>query len=123
MSNRIAWLEVSSTDVSASAEFYRNLFDWPIVTDVKSDYTKTSFGRGETGIGFRHAAEMQGLTPGSVLVYVQVDDVDAAIARAKELGAPIYKDKTQVPSGGWMAIVGDPGGNRIGLMEYVPAES
>ena len=123
MSNRIAWLEVSSTDVSASAEFYRDLFDWPIVTDVKSDYTKTSFGRGETGIGFTPVDETQGITPGSVLIYVEVDDIDAAIARAKELGAPIYQDKTEVPTGGRMAIVGDPGGNRIGFIEWSPAAS
>lgn len=123
MPNRIAWLEVSSTDVPASAEFYRKLFDWPIVTDVESNYTKTSFSRGETGIGFMPVDEAQRVAPGSVQVYVEVDDVDAAVARAKELGAPIHVPKTQVPSGGWMAIVGDPGGNRIGFIQWVAAAS
>ena len=123
MSNRIAWLEMPSTDVPASAEFYRKLFDWPIVTDLKSNYVKTSFGRGEMGMGFTPVDETQGAAPGGVLAYVEVDDVDAALARARALGAPVYQDKTEVPSGGWMAIVGDPGGSRIGFIQWRPAAS
>jgi hypothetical protein len=82
----------------------------------------TDFERGETGIGFSPVNEEQGVAPGSVLVYVDVDDVDAAIARAKELGAPIFLDKTEIPTVGWMAVFGDPGGNRIAVMQRMPAE-
>ena len=39
----------------------------------------------------------------------------------EELGAPIFLDKTEVPTIGWMAILGDPGGNRIGVMQRMPA--
>ena len=123
MSNRIAWLEVVSTDVSASGEFYQELFDWPIVTDDKMNYTMTSFGIGEPGIGFAPVDEAQGMTPGSVVAYVDVDDIDATIERARELGAPIYVGKTEVPTVGYIAIVGDPGGNRIGLMQSVQESS
>ena len=122
MRNKITWLEVASTDIPASAEFYTRLFDWPIVTDATADYTMTSFGEEEPGIGFSPVDETQGITPGSVLVYVDVDDVDASLARARELGAPIYMDKTEVPTVGWIAIVGDPGGNRIGMMQSLPPE-
>ena len=66
--------------------------------------------------------EAQGTLPGSVLVYVDVADVDAIIARARELGAPVYLDKTEIPTVGWMAIFGDPGGNRIGVMQPVARE-
>jgi predicted enzyme related to lactoylglutathione lyase len=85
------------------------------------DYTMTAFERGETGIGLSSVNEEQGVVPGSVLVYVDVADVDATIARAKELGAPVFLDKTEVPTIGWMAIFGDPGGNRIGVMQRMPA--
>jgi hypothetical protein len=64
--------------------------------------------------------EAQGVTAGSILVYVDVADIDATIARAKELGAPIILDKTEIPTVGWMAIFGDPGGNRIGVMQPMP---
>jgi predicted enzyme related to lactoylglutathione lyase len=121
MSNKIMWLEIASTDVPASAKFYEDLFDWPIVRDEQMDYTMTDFGRGETGVGFSPVDQAQGVAPGSVLVYVDVADVDAAISRAKELGAPIILDKTEIPTVGWMAIFGDPGGNRIAVMQPMPS--
>jgi predicted enzyme related to lactoylglutathione lyase len=120
MSNRITWLEMASTDIPASAKFYADLLGWPIVKDEQMDYTMTAFGQGETGVGFAPVNEAQGTMPGSVLVYVDVADVDATIARAKELGAPVILDKTEIPTVGWIAIVGDPGGNRIGFMQSVP---
>lgn len=121
MSNRIMWLELASMDIPASAKFYGDLFGWPIVTDEQMDYTMTAFEQGETGVGFSGVDEAQGVMPGSVLVYVDVADVDAAIARAKELGAPIYLDKMEIPTVGWMAIFGDPGGNRIAVMQQMPS--
>ena len=120
--NRIFWLEMASNDIPATAKFYQDLLGWPIVRDEKMDYTMTAFERGETGVGFSPVDEEQGVAPGSVLVYVDVPDVDAIIARAKELGAPIILDKTEVPTVGWMAVFGDPGGNRIGVMETMPQE-
>ncbi|MCL7455295.1 MAG: VOC family protein [Anaerolineae bacterium] len=122
MDNRIFWLEMASTDIPATVKFYQELLGWPIVRDEEMDYTMTAFERGETGVGFSPIDEEQDVTPGSVLVYVDVPDVDATIARAKELGAPIIVDKTEIPTVGWMAIFGDPGGNRIGVMQSMPRE-
>jgi predicted enzyme related to lactoylglutathione lyase len=123
MSNKIMWLEVASTDIPASAKFYADMFEWPIVQDEAMDYTMTAFEGDETGIGFSPVNEEQGTAPGSVLVYVDVADIDAAIARAKELKAPLFLEKTEIPTVGWMAVIGDPGGNRIAIMEAMPAES
>ena len=122
MSNKIMWIEMASTDVPASAKFYADLFGWPMVTDEKMDYTMTAFEGDETGVGFPAVNEEQGYAAGSVIVYVDVADVDAAIARAKELGAPIFMDKMEIPTVGWMAIFGDPGGNRIAVMQPMPRE-
>jgi predicted enzyme related to lactoylglutathione lyase len=123
MSNRIAHLELATTDKQASGRFYADLFGWPVETVQPMDYTMTMFPDEQTTMGFSPVNEEQGVTPGSVLVYVDVADVDATIARAKELGAPVYMDKTEIPTIGWMAIFGDPGGNRIGVMQRMPQES
>jgi hypothetical protein len=121
MSNKITWLEMATTDVPSSAKFYADLFDWPFVTDEKMNYTMTAFEQGDTGIGLSPVNEEQGTMPGSVLVYVDVADIDATIARAKELGAPIYMDKFEIETVGTMAIFGDPGGNRIAAMQRAKA--
>ena len=118
MSNKITWLELASTDVPASAKFYGDLFGWPIVRDEEMDYTMTGFEDRQTGVGFSPVDdERSTVEAGSVLVYVDVADIDVTIARAKELNAPILLDKTEIPTIGWMAIFGDPGGNRIGVMQ------
>lgn len=122
MSNKIMWLEMASSDIPASARFYGELFDWPIVRDEQMDYTMTGFGQEETGMAFVQVDEAQGVLPGSVLVYVYVPDMDATIARAKELGAPIFLDKMEIPTVGWMAVLGDPGGNRIGVLQPMPPQ-
>jgi predicted enzyme related to lactoylglutathione lyase len=31
-------------------------------------------------------------------------------------------DKTEIPTVGWMAVFGDPGGNRIAVMEPMPRQ-
>ena len=87
------------------------------------DYTMTMFPPGETTMGLSPVDEAQGIMPGSVLVHVDVADIDAFIARAKELGAPIFVDKMEIPGVGWMAIVGDPGGNRMGAMQRMEPPS
>ena len=82
------WLELASIDIPASAKFYGDLFDWPIVKDQQMGYTMTAFEGDETAVGFAPVDEAQGTLPGSVLVYVDVAGVDATIARARELGGP-----------------------------------
>jgi predicted enzyme related to lactoylglutathione lyase len=122
MSNEIKWLELASTDIPASAKFYGDLFGWPIVRDEQMDYTMTGFEGDQTGVGFAPVDEAQGVTEGSVLVYVYVADIDVTIARAKELDAPLILEKTEIPTVGWMAVFGDPGGNQIGVLQPMPRE-
>lgn len=122
MSNKIMWLELASTDIPASAKFYSDLFGWPMIRDEQMDYTMTGFEGDQTGVGFSPAGDERssvGAT-GSVLVYVDVADIDASISRAKELDAPILREKMEIPTVGWMAIFGDPGGNRIAVMQRMP---
>jgi uncharacterized protein len=121
MTNRITWLEMASTDVPASGKFYRELFDWPVVTDETMNYTMTNFGMDVPGIGFASTNE-EGVSPGDVVVYIDVENIDTMLDRAHKLGAPVYLDKTEIPTVGWIGIVGDPGGNRIGLMQAWPRE-
>ncbi len=122
MSNRISWLELASTDIASSAKFYGDLFGWTMVRDEQMDYTMTDLPGNQTGVGFARTDDPRSIVggAGSVLVYVDVADVDATIANAKELGAPIIMDKMEIPTVGWMAVFGDPGGNRIAVMQRMP---
>lgn len=52
--------------------------------------------------------------PSFWLAYVLVDDIAAATAKAKSLGAKVMKDATEVPGAGWLSMV-DPAGAHLGL--------
>ena len=52
--------------------------------------------------------------PSAWLAYVNVDDVAAATATAKSLGATIVRDVTEVPNAGSFSIIVDPTGAMLG---------
>lgn len=53
--------------------------------------------------------------PGQVLVYVDSEDIEADLKKAKSLGATIVREKTEIPNTGWFGIFKDPPGNQVGL--------
>ncbi len=93
-------------------DFYRSLFQWKVNTDNPMNYglvdTET-----ETGIngGINPQAGTQPLT-----VYVEVDDLQAYLDRAEELGGEtIMAPAEEVPGILSLASFRDPAGNVIGL--------
>jgi len=55
--------------------------------------------------------------PSAWLAYVIVDDIKAATAKAKSLGATIMADVTEVMGMGWLSILIDPTGAALGLWQ------
>ncbi len=55
--------------------------------------------------------------PSAWMAYVLVDDIRAATAKAKSLGANIMKDVTEVPGAGSFSIITDPTGAMLGLWQ------
>jgi predicted enzyme related to lactoylglutathione lyase len=61
------------------------------------------------------AVDDQVVKTGDVLVYVDVDDIDAAFTKIEKLGGKKLMPKTEIPGFGWFAFFADPTGNRVGL--------
>jgi hypothetical protein len=55
--------------------------------------------------------------PSAWLAYALVDDVTAATAKAKSLGAKVMRDVTEVPNAGSFSIIIDPTGAALGLWQ------
>jgi predicted enzyme related to lactoylglutathione lyase len=114
MANAFVHVELSTTDVGKAKDFYGKLFKWTL-EDVPMDgatYTLIKVGEG-TGGGI-----MQQMVPGAPsawLAYVEVDDIAAATKRAKDLGATVMRDVTEVMGAGWLSIIVDPTGAVLGL--------
>jgi predicted enzyme related to lactoylglutathione lyase len=82
-----------------------------------SIYTLINVGTGTGGGMMKHP--MPG-APSAWLAYVGVDDVAAATAQAKSLGATILMEKTEVPGMGWFTVLLDPTGAALALWETKP---
>jgi uncharacterized protein len=102
----LTWNDLVSPDLEASAAFYRDLFGWSIEETPGSGGEYWSITNGE-----RLNGGMMALPPGghpAWNLYFAVDDVDAALARAGELGAGTVMGPIDVPNGARFAIVRDP---------------
>lgn len=62
----------------------------------------------------------EGLPP-YVTIYVEVDDLQAALTRAEQLGGKTVVEPMPIPGFGAFAWFRDPGGAVVGLFEEPPA--
>ena len=108
MSHTICHLEIPTTDVKKSGEFYRKLFGWNIDYSWGSDYATFSPGEEQLGGGLDRKDK---ITPGKIIIYIQVDDINTMLEKAVKLGARKVQEKTEIPNVGcsvfslmWTAI-------------------
>lgn len=113
MSTRnITHVEIPARDPDESGRFYHELFGWKITPIPQANYTVWESGAGSRG-GFPALAD--GVQAGAVSVYVDSDDIDSDLERAKALGGEIVQPKVEIPGRGWYGFFRDPAGNVIGL--------
>lgn len=107
----VAWVELATTDHEAAWSFYSSLFGWrkTEAMDMGEGWMYQLFGLGDTMGGmFDKPADQPG--PPAWLFYLHVDDVDAAVGQAKELGATLLSGPMEVPGGDRVAQLVDPQG-------------
>ena len=118
MPQPVVHFEISAKDSGKITEFYSRLFGWAINADNPMNYGLANTKDGELGID-GGIYEQQGPedTPG-LRVYAQVDDADAYLARAQELGGKIITPAMEVPGMGIrVGLFEDPEGNRFGVVQ------
>jgi hypothetical protein len=113
MAHPVIHFEVLGGDATAQQNFYRDAFGWSIDAGNPMNYGMVAATEG--GIGGGVAASMDG-TP-MVTVYVEVDDLQAALDKVGELGGETVMPPMDVPGGPSIALFTDPAGNRIGLVK------
>ena len=117
---RIAWFDLTTTDLSKSKDFYGKLFDWQF-TAVQGTDMAAEIVAGGTAIGTLRVADGN-ITPFNGVVYVQVADLPASCNKVKELGGTIPPGfPFNLPDGiGAIALILDPAGHPIGLYSRTP---
>jgi predicted enzyme related to lactoylglutathione lyase len=117
MGNPFVHVELNASNVDKAKAFYGKLFDWKLEdTPMQEGFTYTMIGVGEGTAGGMMKQMMPG-SPSAWLPYVGVQDIKASTKKAKDLGATIIKDVTEVMGMGWLSIFTDPTGATIGLWQ------
>lgn len=113
MSNTICHLEIPTTDLKKAGKFYNELFDWEIDYDWGPDLAMFKTKEGQlSGGGFDRKNK---ITPG-VVIYIEVQDIEAMLDKAERLGGKAIQRKTEIPRDiGWYGLFKDLDGNTIGL--------
>ena len=117
------WNELGTNDTKRAGEFYSNLFGWgrDEMTGGPIEYTMFKNGDRSAGGMYKITPEM-GPIPPHWLVYFAVDDCDAKVQKATELGANVMKPADDIPEIGRFAILTDPQGAAFALIKLDNAD-
>ena len=114
------WDELGTTDVDGAQRFYEQVFGWT-TNDMGPDYGGYRiFNRGETGIAGMMTLQDASIPP-MWLPYVAVEDADATVTKAAELGGSALMGPMDVPNVGRIAVLRDPQGATFGIIKPQPA--
>lgn len=119
---RVAWFDLTTTDLARSRAFYAQLFGWEF-TSVQATDQALEIVAGGSGIGTLRVADGT-ISVFNGVIYVQVTDLQATCEKARELGGTIPPGfPFNLPGGiGAIALVVEPGGHPIGLYSRTPLE-
>lgn len=116
-----SWNELLTTDPQAAAEFYGTLFGWTLdAMQMGGDTGTYRVAKvGTTAIGgiMKTPAAAQGMPP-MWCAYVTVADIDATLKQVAQLGGKVVAPVMDVPQVGRFAVIADPQGATINLMQY-----
>jgi predicted enzyme related to lactoylglutathione lyase len=130
MSGRVVHFEVPFDDGDRARAFYNGAFGWTIMPMPEMNYTMVSTGPTTQNAGPSEPGYIGGgmtqrdeLLRGPVIT-VDVDDIDAALARIEQLGGKTVKPPQDIGGGmGFAAYFTDSEGNLMGLFQMAASNS
>ncbi|MFJ5280821.1 VOC family protein [Streptomyces parvulus] len=126
-SGALCWVELHTADVAAAAAYYRTVLglETSAVSFPGGSYTSVNpGGEGEDAMfgGVVPLADDPEPTQAGWLPYFAVDDTDATVARARELGGTVAMAPADIPDVGRVARVADPSGARFAVLRPLPRQ-
>ena len=116
MGNPVVHFEVRVNDPARLVAFYSELLGWELGAEDGPLRYRMIDTKGDGGIGGGMVPAQAGFTAG-IAVYVQVSDIESFLELAASLGAVGVVPPTALPNGGRFAVLRDPEGNQLGLLQ------
>lgn len=113
------WIDLMTSDLEKSKNFYTALFDWTYETGDEEKYGGyvVASKDGKSVAGLMQNAPDSGY-PDVWSTYLRSDDIDKTVELAAANGGQIYLPPMEVPEQGKMGMVGDPSGASLGVWEF-----
>jgi predicted enzyme related to lactoylglutathione lyase len=114
------WFHLFVKAPPVAADFYRQVFNYDVAPDTRAGkenellLTSGAFNRGGVSV----LPDREDAKPGWLGV-IRVTDLDAALARVPALGGEVTVAPHEAALGSRFAVVADPTGGSVGLVEYV----
>ena len=112
MAGKVVHVEIGAADADRAQGFWSGLFGYEVGPPMSPEMDYRMFRTGEDQGG----AIVGGGEPGNLTVYFDTADIDASLAKVRELGGNA-EDKMPVPGFGWFAACHDTEGNAFSLWQ------
>jgi predicted enzyme related to lactoylglutathione lyase len=114
MAGKLVHFEITTRNADQAAGFWSGVFGWQFGDSAMPgmEYRMAQTGD-DQGAAIFEAEEGAG---GPLTIYFDSDDIDASIAKIRELGGTA-EDKQPIPGVGWFAAAKDPEGNLFSLFQ------
>jgi len=116
MADQVVWFEVVGKDGNALRSFYSDLFGWQFSEPGDMDYGMVEGSNGGIGGGVGSGPDGHS----HLTFYVGVDDPQAALDKAVQLGGKVVTEVTEIPNMVTFAMFEDPEGHLVGIVKNQP---
>lgn len=122
---RVIHFEIHAGDPDRAVKFYESLFGWTFQKwEGPMDYWLVTTGPdsqpGINGGLLRRQGEIDGQAVIAYVCTIDVENIDASIAKAQSLGSQVVVPKMPIPGMGWLVYCKDTEGNIFGMMQADP---
>jgi predicted enzyme related to lactoylglutathione lyase len=111
----IYWFSLLTEDATAASAFYSELFSWQIEPSPTGALMAVRNGTPIAGIS-QIEDRIPTTSESMWLAAITVRDVAEALATAKQLGATVHEEVTELPGWGTFALIQDPQGAPLSLV-------
>jgi predicted enzyme related to lactoylglutathione lyase len=122
---RVIHFEIHAGDPDRAVKFYESLFGWTFQKwEGPMDYWLVTTGPdsqpGINGGLLRRQGDIDGQAVIAYVCTIDVENIDASIAKAQSLGSQVVVPKMPIPGMGWLVYFKDTEGNIFGMMQADP---
>ncbi|HEY0426972.1 MAG TPA: VOC family protein [Pyrinomonadaceae bacterium] len=120
----ICWRELSTQNVDAAKDFYKEMFGWNLEKSKVSEMDYNEIHAGEKAIGGMMPitdcwGENWEKIPPHWMTYVAVENADETIEKIKKSGGGVCVQPFDAPGVGRMSVVNDPSGATFSIIQFI----